>query len=164
MKKLVFSVLLAFCAVTFANAQSNALGARFGGLLGGGAEASFQLGISNVNRMEFGLGLHSRGGWNAMSASAVYQWVFDLSSLEPGFNWYTGVGGGLHWYSAYKVRNVTVYDGGATIAVLGVLGIEYNFDFPLQLSLDFRPGIYFGDERFHRGFGGGIGLGVRFRF
>jgi len=35
----------------------------------------------------------------------------------------------------------------------------------LQLSLDFRPGIYFGDgDRFNTGFGGGIGLGARFRF
>ena len=42
------------------------------------------------------------------------------------------------------------------------IGIEYNFDIPLQLSLDVRPELSFGDFRDDLGFD--LGLGVRYRF
>ena len=47
----------------------------------------------------------------------------------------------------------------------GDIGIEYNFDIPLQLSLDFRPEIYSNSGRFRDdNFGPDIALGVRYRF
>ena len=147
MNKLIFSIVLVFGTVYFANAQSNALGLRFNAGYGTGVEASFQKHLQEVNRLEFGLGLDLD---KALRGAAVYQWVFDLSQLYQGFFWYTGVGAGL-----------TLYDGGADAGVLGNLGIEYNFDFQLQLSLDIRPGFYL----FNSGFWfGGVALGVRYRF
>ena len=47
--------------------------------------------------------------------------------------------------------------------VAGDIGIEYNFDFPLQLSIDFRPEIYFTDK-VQEDFGPDVGLGVRYKF
>ena len=156
MKKFVFIILFAFSIVSISNAQSNALGLRLGGGIGGGAEASFQLGLNDANRVEFGLGLDIYKELNALHASAVYQWVFDLSELEAGFNWYTGIGGGLLSYSGK-------HSGGTSIGLLGIIGIEYNFEFPLRLSLDYRPGYYFGSDVWDP-FRGGAALGVRFRF
>jgi hypothetical protein len=45
----------------------------------------------------------------------------------------------------------------------GNLGIEYNFDIPLMLSLDIRPELYFGDD-FGNDFGPDIALGIRYQF
>lgn len=157
MKKLIFSILFAFSVVSFANAQSNAIGARLGAGIGSGTEASLLLGINNNNRVEFTLGLDYTPAFNA---TAVYQWVFDLSQLEPGFNWYTGVGLGI---LVYGENTITKRDQGANVGILGILGLEYNFDFPLQLSLDFRPGIYLG-SKYRSGFGPGFAVGARYRF
>ena len=160
MKKLVFSILFSFCVLAFANAQSNAIGVRqqFNVI---GSEYSFnaslQLGISSLNRVEFGLGFDT---YPAFCASAVYQWVFDLSQLEPGFNWYTGVGGG---FLAYGEKLYPYNKGGANIGVLGILGMEYNFDFPLQVSVDFCPGFYVGSEP-RKNFEFSIGISARYRF
>ena len=42
-------------------------------------------------------------------------------------------------------------------------GIEYNFDFPLQLSLDWRPGLYLVPGDLHLGWDG-VALSARWRF
>ena len=56
-------------------------------------------------------------------------------------------------------------DSGTFLFVAGDIGIEYNFDFPLQLSLDFRPEVYFGDDDYRENnFGPDLALGARFRF
>ena len=44
------------------------------------------------------------------------------------------------------------------------LGIEYNFDIPLMLSLDIRPELYFGDKFREDNFGPDIALGIRYQF
>lgn len=148
MKKIILSYLFVIATITFANAQTNALGLRLGMGQFFGAEASFQHYLSGTNRLEVDLGLND----NAFSPSVVYQWVMDLSALEQGFNWYAGVGGSAIFYS-----------GGASVGVLGNLGIEYNFEFPLQLSLDIRPGLYFGNHWSGFGFGAAA-FGIRYKF
>ncbi|WP_317044708.1 hypothetical protein [Flavobacterium cyanobacteriorum] len=55
-------------------------------------------------------------------------------------------------------------DSGTFVFVAGNIGVEYNFDFPLQLSLDFRPEIYFGDEFREDDFAADIALGIRYKF
>ena len=73
-----------------------------------------------------------------------------------------GVGGGVGtWSYDYNNNN----DNGAYALVAGDLGIEYNFDIPIQLSLDFRPELYFNSDDFREdNFGPDIALGIRFRF
>jgi len=47
----------------------------------------------------------------------------------------------------------------------GDIGIEYNFDIPLLISLDFRPEIGFGDELYdNNDLGLDIALGLRYQF
>jgi hypothetical protein len=144
----LLSVLFAISTIATVNAQTNAIGLRLGTGEYFGAEASFQHYLNDANRLEIGLGLND----NAFSPSVVYQWVMDLSALAEGFKWYAGVGGSAIFYSS-----------NAIFGVVGNLGIEYNFHIPLRLSLDIRPGFYFGND--WNGFGfGAAALGVRYTF
>ncbi len=55
------------------------------------------------------------------------------------------------------------------VGAAGRIGIEYDFWFPLQLSIDFRPtlGVAFNSSAAAFGwdlYAGGLGLGVRYKF
>ena len=55
--------------------------------------------------------------------------------------------------------------GGLFAFAAGDVGIEYNFDFPLLISLDFRPEIGFvGYRDFSDNFDFDIALGIRYQF
>lgn len=148
-KKFILSLALAVSLVGALNAQSigKAIGVRFGY----GGELSYQQPLGNANRLELDLGLNRYG----FGLNGVYQWVWDLSSLSDGFNWYAGIGAGVGSYN---------YSSGypLNVGLLGQIGIEYNFNIPLQLSLDYRPGFYF----LHGFYGNydGICLAARYRF
>ena len=147
--KVVILLIIILLADVNVDAQTNALGLRLALGDGTGIEASYQHNFSKVNRVEIDLGLDTD---IFLRGAAAYQWIFDLSKLYTGFNWYAGVGGGL-----------VLYDGGANIGIVGNLGIEYNFEFPLQLSLDLQPGYYFFKGGSDFGFGG-VALGIRYKF
>ena len=149
MKKVVLSLVLAVAGLGLVNAQENALGLRFNLGYANGLEATYQRDLSDANRLEVDLGLQFD---NAFSVAAIYQWVWDLSVLSDGFKWYAGPG-----------ACASFFKGGANIGVVGNVGIEYNFNIPLQLSLDFRPGWYFFKGGNDFGWGG-VGLGVRYKF
>ena len=112
------------------------------------------------NRLELDLGWRNGNDYDAFKLTGLYQWVF---LLDGSFNWYVGAGGGL---ASFDGKNNLNNDSQTSIFVAGDIGIEYNFDFPLQLSLDFRPEIYFGGDYadFRDGFGPDIALGIRYRF
>lgn len=156
MKKFVLLCMLAFGLYGAANAQvdGKAIGLRFGGFSGVGAEISYQHPFGNANRLEADLGLNSWG----FSLTGVYQWVWDLSGLADGFNWYAGFGGLLGVINDDDNK----YTSNFGIGVAGQVGIEYNFNIPLQISLDYRPAMYV-----LPGFGGGydgICLSARYKF
>ena len=139
MKKLIFlSILGLTLSLNAQNISKNAIGLRFGDNYGFGAEVSYQLKLQKNNRLELDLGWRNNDNLNFIKGTGLYQWVLNI---EGDFNWYAGVGGGLGSlsYSGYKKNNL-LYVGGGTYAFLaGNLGIEYDFDFPLLVSLDFRP-------------------------
>ena len=78
-----------------------------------------------------------------------------------------GVGGGIgSWSGKDYTFNGVKYNGEneTVLFVAGDIGIEYNFqEAPIQLSLDFRPEIYFNDN-INNDFGPDIALGIRYRF
>jgi len=85
--------------------------------------------------------------------------------LDGNFNWYYGVGGGLGNVDFRSIPNGSVDDGGLFIFGAGDIGIEYNFDIPLLLSLDFRPEIgIVGYDGFSDNFDFDIALGIRYQF
>lgn len=140
--------------------SKNALGLRLGDNDGFGGEISYQRGLSDNNRLELDLGWRDSNHVDAIKLAGLYQWVWNI---EGGFNWYAGVGGGLGTWS-YDYNEFD--ENGTFFFVAGDIGIEYKFDIPLMLSLDFRPELYLSnDDNFREdNFGPDIALGVRFTF
>lgn len=157
MRKIATLLVLTIGLLAVSQAQPRAVGAR----LGYGLEASYQHTLGK-NMVEAELGLYNFLGFDA---SATYDWIFSINSWphKGEWNWYAGVGAGLgmNWFN---------YDY-FFVGVAGRIGVEYNFWFPLQLSVDYRPiiGPYFGEDGTN-GFNvdafyvGAIGLSVRYRF
>lgn len=155
MKKIILSLfsLLVLSFSGISQIESHAIGGRFGGgNLGSGFEINYQHGLSDINRLELGLGINGRNGYSYFNLAAVYQWVWQL---EEGFGWYVGPGAHL------LGRN-----NGSAIGVGGQLGLEYNFntnlDTPLLISIDTRPMFNFASGG--NDFGWAAALGIRYTF
>lgn len=165
MKKVFFTVMLVIGAVAMSEAQEvskNAIGIRTGDGDGFGTEISYQRALSDNNRLEIDLGYESGDNFDGFKATGLYQWMWNI---EGGFNWYAGAGGGLGTVSLdddFPGRNNFSDDSETFIFAAGQVGIEYNFDIPLLLSLDVRPEFYFGD--FRDGNDLDIALGIRYQF
>lgn len=164
MKKLTVFILFALATAPMAFSQSiadHALGLRLGDSDGFGAEISYQKSIGRTNRAEFDLGWRDSRAFDAFKLAGLYQWVHNL---DGGFNWYYGVGGGLGSVDFEPIPNGDDNDG-LFIFAAGDIGVEYNFDIPLLLSLDFRPELgLVGYDGFDDGFDFDIALGIRYQF
>ena len=162
MRKLFVFTMLALGFAFTAQAQNiadNAIGLRLGDSDGFGAEISYQraIGVDN-NRLEFDLGWRDGSNYDAFRIAGLYQWVYNL---DGNFNWYVGAGGGI---ASYSIDNVPMGtdDSETALFVAGDIGIEYDFNIPLLISLDFRPEIGFGDLNDDVDFD--IALGLRYQF
>ncbi len=157
-----FIFLMATCGLSAQSISEHALGLRLGDSDGFGAEISYQKSIARYNRLELNLGWRDSRNYDAFKLAAVYQWIH---TLDGNFNWYYGVGGGLGSVDFSAGNNGPAPDGGLFIFGAGNIGIEYNFDIPLLLSLDFRPEIgLVGYEEFSDNFDFDIALGIRYQF
>ena len=158
MRKLFLSTVAIFTGLLFMNAQDvseNSIGLRLGDSDGFGAEISYQRALGEANRLEVDLGWRSARDYDGFKLTGIYQWVWEL---DGDFNWYAGAGGGL---GSYGFDN-SALDDETFVFVAGNVGIEYIFDIPLLLSLDFRPELGFGD--FNDDLDFDIALGIRYRF
>lgn len=158
-----FILFFAFVAsVTVLYAQPRAIGGR----LGAGLEFSYEHSLQSSNMLSIDAGLCL---FHGAEVAVTYDWInpggHDFSSVWSGrgtWNWYAGVGGAAGGYWAK-------YSGGF-LGAAGRIGVEYNFWFPLQLSIDYRPvlGVRFYDsEALFYGpgfFSGAVALGARYRF
>ncbi|MEM9362172.1 MAG: hypothetical protein AAGA43_06025 [Bacteroidota bacterium] len=159
----LFTGLFLFLTIGL-HAQSiseHAIGLRLGDSDGFGAEISYQKSIGRYNRAELNLGWRDSREFDAFKLTGVYQWVHQL---DGNFNWYYGVGGGLGSVDFEPVPDGEDNDGLFVFAA-GNLGVEYDFDIPLLLSLDFRPEIgLLGYDGFDNSFDFDIALGIRYQF
>ena len=161
MKKCLITAVFAIGFLFVSQAQEiskNAIGIRVGDSDGFGTELNYQRYIGENNRLEFGLGWRSSNHVDAFKLTGLHQWVWNI---DGGFNWYAGVGGGVGSIGFDNDRYPGV-DTEVFVFVAGDVGIEYNFDIPLMLSLDFRPEFGFGDYRDDLDLD--IGLGIRYQF
>ena len=161
MKTSFFTIVCLFGLAISAHAQSiskNALGIRVGDDDGFGVEISYQRALQETTRLELDLGLRSGDDYDGFKLTGLHQWVW---KLDGNFNWYAGAGGGV---GAYNIDNVPAGadDTDTFFFLAGNLGIEYDFDIPLVISLDVRPEIGFGD--FNDDFDFDLGLGIRYQF
>jgi hypothetical protein len=162
MKNVFFSTIMLIGLTYSLEAQSvskNAIGLRLGDNDGFGGEVSYQRKLGTKNRLELDLGWRNSKNVDAIKLAGVYQWFWNI---DKGFYWFAGVGGGAGTWSYNKYG---VNDNGAFGFAAGDIGIEYNFPIPIQLSLDFRPEVYFNSDAFRENnFGPDVALGVRYRF
>lgn len=167
MRRFIFILIAIFASLSVANSQPKALGLRAGmecqlsyehsmtgGRLGAGSLGDFMevdLGVEFI--YGYAVGLNAAAGYNFMIAQPEWtrkgQWGFYAGpAVKAGYLW---IGGYL--------------------AVGAQVGLEYNFDFPLQVSLDIRPAVgvaFEGDTCSIYGAGAILGsipcLSLRYRF
>lgn len=139
MKKYLLLFVFFIGFIFLSQSQERAIGLRFGT----GGEISYLHPMGDANRLELDLGVWSHG----VNATAVYDWVFDI---DGSFKWFTGVG-----------ASIGTDDYRGAIGVLGNIGVEYNFEIPLQLTADYRPAFFFGETGLWLT---GFALGVRYKF
>lgn len=168
MKKLTALLFISglFSFTTFAqDISEHALGLRLGDSDGFGAEISYQRKVAQFNRVEVDLGWRDSRSYDAFKLAGVYQWVH---SIDGGFNWFYGFGGGLgnvDFEPRTGDNGVFTPDGGLFVFAAGNVGIEYNFEIPLLISLDIRPELgLIGYDDFSDSFDFDVALGLRYQF
>ncbi len=163
---LLLGISTAFTSMYSQEIADHALGLRLGDSDGFGAEISYQKSIGRYTRAELDFGWRDSREYDAFKLVALYQWVH---TIDGGLQWYYGFGGGLGYvnFEATLDSNNQPFepDGGLFVFAAGDVGIEYNFDIPLLLSLDFRPEIgIIGYGDFNDRLNFDIALGVRYKF
>lgn len=143
---LVAAMVLGFAAA--AVAQPRAVGVK----LGWGVDASYQHTVGK-DFVEATLGLNN---FNSLDLGATYNFMIAQPDWTDRGEWgfYAGPGAAVG-------MNLIGENSYFHLAAAGMVGLEYSFWFPLQLSIDFRQ---------HIGIGNGfwapssVGLGVRYKF
>jgi hypothetical protein len=165
MKKIIITTVILLVAGFTMNAQDiskNALGLRLGDNDGFGGEISYQARLSASHRLELDLGWRDGKNFDGYKLAGLHQWVMPI---ENRFNWYVGLGGGLGSYNFNNYNNNNENYKDTFIFAAGDIGIEYNFNIPLLISLDFRPEIGFGNEIYNNNdLDLDIALGLRYQF
>jgi hypothetical protein len=161
MKSIYTFLVLTLFGFSFLSAQQiadNAIGLRIGDNDGLGAEITYQKTLFANNRLEFDLGWRNSKSFDAIKLAGLYQWV---NTLDGDFNWFIGAGGGL---GNVSFENKELNDG-IFIFAAGNIGIEYNFDIPIVVSLDARPEIGLtGYDDFNNNVDFDIALSIRYQF
>lgn len=185
MKKFFLVAIMAVTCSAMLNAQANkaqegwnelksevkasaprAIGANLGGFVGFSYQQSLR---SGANMLDLAASFVPFGALG-VSVQGTYDWINPFNTSIPWdkkgeWNWAMGVGlgGGIAFAENFF---------GGHVGVAGHVGIAYDFWFPLELSIDWRPEIgpsmYTQEGKLHAGFnvGGlyGCTLGVRYLF
>lgn len=136
MSKKIFVLFFAIMIVGSLHAQylDRAIGIRFNE---SGTRISYQqpLGFDNRLEVDLDLGLDM---WGA-TLNGFYQWVWNFSTLAGSY-WYVGVG---PIFSSDRSLFKPGWKDNIQTGVLAQVGIEFNFNIPFQVSVDYCPGFYF---------------------
>ena len=162
-KRILIIATFLLASISTVQAQKiskHAIGLRLSESEGFWAEASYQASLSSKTRAELDLGVQGRSRYKALKLTGIYQWVFNI---DGGLNWYVGpgIGGGLVDFDDDIRADRDDIDSFGFVT--GDVGIEFNFDFPLMISLDFRPEIYFDDYN-DDDINFNLGLSARYQF
>lgn len=131
MKKIILVAALVLGFAAAAVAQPRAVGLRGGW----GTELSYQHTMGDSNFIEADLGLF---GFGSLNAVATYNWMLAQPNWTGKGEWGVYAGPGAAVGLGFTSENP-----GLNVAVVGQVGLEYTFWFPLQLSVDLRPQIGF---------------------
>lgn len=157
--------ILAFLSVGVAFAQPRAIGVN----LGAWSSFSYQHGFGESSMLDVAanviLPINCGVG---VGGHVTYDWIDPFNAPVPWdkrgeWHWYMGVGGSGGFVFPTSDEKSWWYAG-----VAGHIGIEYDFWFPFQLSLDWRPSIGVAGKDaigFNlNGLWGGALLGIRYKF
>lgn len=130
-------------------------------------EVSGIIKLSNNQRVEIDLGWTDYGtdkyttnGY--LHLSAGYHWYWHIVA---GLGWYVGPSANVGvWLDRYGYSGYTTSDNRFCIGIGGQVGLEYDFNIPLQLTFDARPSFNFkipGDPFMTANW---FNFGLRYRF
>ena len=128
MKRVILTIFIAILATMPAKSQPKALGLR----LGNDCQVSYEHNIGDkANFLEADLGMQFYYGYAAgLNAAVAYNFMIAQTDWTEKGKW------GFYAGPAAKLGYVWI---GGYLAVGAQVGLEYEFDFPLQLSIDIRP-------------------------
>ena len=141
-KSLLFIILVVTFFVVIA--QPGAIGVRLG--LGIGVSYQHQIGDKNMIQVDVDLPTY---GLHGIQGTATYNWIIPLKSWNiANCNFIAGVGVGVGyqwWAGGGDVilfpwdRSLKNLERGTFLGAAGIIGFEWNFKFPLQLAIEYRP-------------------------
>ena len=140
MKKILFTIFI--LAGFFQLSQAQEIGIRFGDATGGNVavDAVFSLGSWSRVHGDVSFG-------DGVGIDLLWDFIYQPLGGEA-FSWYAGVGP-FAWIG-----------DPFGLGVVGELGLEYKFKFPMSISADWRPSFRIIENTdFHAG---GFGLNIRY--
>ena len=155
-KSLFLTILLSLAFAVSAVAQPRAIGVN----IGYGIDLSYQHTVGPSNMVDLNVSIPCFAG---IGAEATYDWINPFGTQIPwtekgSWDWEMGVGAAAGF----------LFAPGFYAGVAGHVGVSYDFWFPLQLSVDWRPvlGVCGASQAvgFYGGGLAGVSLGVRYRF
>ncbi len=150
MKKIILAAALVLGFAAVASAQPRALGVR----IGDGAEISYQHTLgSNFLEVDGGLDFAFDKTFS-VGATGIYN--FMITEFGDGWSFYAGPGAGVSLGIGEK--------NFLALSAAGMVGIEYNFDIPLQIALDFKQHIGLGFNGHGFWAPSSLGIGIRYKF
>lgn len=137
MKTFLLAILVVIGISQFTSAQE--VGVRFGDAFGGHVAIDARI-----------LGIHGDVSFGNNGVGVEALWDLLYLPLGPGFNWYAGVGPSVYLGDPFQ------------LALSGEIGLEYHFDFPIAVGVDWRPSFILIDNTdFEAGW---FGVNVRYVF
>lgn len=168
-KSILLVAVLALVSVATAVAQPRAVGVN----LGTGNGISYQHSLGEANMLDVAVNVPLQIGGESVGFGiggiVTYDWINPFGTAIPWeyqgqWNWYLGVGGSAGAYGIFSKETPNYWYAG----VAGHVGVEYQFWFPLQLSLDIRPtfGVDNTKDKVDFGLAGlyNVSIGVRYLF
>ncbi len=127
LRKLFLIILLMIFLVPVSQGQANwEMGVRFGDDFA----LDFTVPLSKEPRLHGAVYFDEN-----IALGAYFDWMFALEGGPAGLKFYPGVGPELYFH-----------DDGLDIAAAGDFGVEYSFNFPLTVGLDWRPNMMITDK------------------
>ena len=144
MKKLFtfIAVMMLFASVTSAQTE---IGARFGDVTGGNVAVDGIISLGSWSRIHGDISF----GNNGVGVDLLWDFIYKPLNGES-LNWYAGVGPFIQ------------IDDPFGLGVVGELGLEYRFNFPVSVSVDWRPSFRIIENTDFSA--GGFGLNIRYIF
>lgn len=143
MKKL-FTLIAAVMLITSVASAISELGVRWGDVSGGDVAVDAIISIGQCSRIHADISLG-----DGVGIDLLVDFLYRRFGREA-FNWYAGVG------------PFVVFNNPFQLGVVGELGLEYRFTFPISISVDWRPSFRIIENTDLSA--GGFGLNIRFVF